>query len=217
MKRTIDIICTVLVFGAFSLCASAQTNTNNSRTQPSATVAAPKIIKLDSKAIAAHAVAVEEPRTTGPKPAPPNSTVLLLALKSLGLTGTPQPGEYVTLTSATPSVAGRGYITARNVTIETGLGSMQCTGSTAVCDVTYHLKPAAAGQSYLIDITIRTIQPNAQFDVENGLTKLSFEQPGDQHILLTFTAADTGWREILVSSAKPSKWIAWSCKATLIK
>ena len=216
MKRMIEIICAAIVVSACALGASAQINTNNSRTQPSARLAAPKISKLDSKAMTARVVADETPRVA-PKPAAPNSTTLLLALKSLGLSGAPQPGEYVTLTSATPSVAGRGYIYARHVYVDASNGSMKCTSSTAVCDITYRLKPAAAGQSYLVDITVHTMDPNTQFDVDNGNTIVGFEQPGEQHILLTFTASDTAWRDILISSHKPSVWIAWSCKVTLIK
>ena len=217
MRRVNMFLFAAIAVAALSVHAFAQNGAGSTRMQPTATIAAPKIITLDNKGMAARTATAEETSRVAPKPAPPSPQLLMLAFKSLGLKGTPQPGEYVTLTSSTPLVAERGYITARHVTIETGIGSMRCTSSTVVCDVTYHIKPAAAGQSYLVDITIRTMQPNTQFNVENGLTKVTFEQTGDQHILLTFTASDTGWQGISISSDKAADWITWSCKVTLIK
>jgi hypothetical protein len=203
-----------LMLTAITSRASAQRNTTAVRS----TIVSPKIIRFEGRGMPSNTIPQLPPQVP-PKPAPPSSELLQFASKSLGLKGTPHAGEYLTLTPAAPSVAGRGYIFAMNVSFNSHDGYMHCAGSAPFCFTDFYVKPAAVGQSYLIDITLQTQQVGKEFTVEtadNVANKLSFGEPGLQHVLLTFTASNTDWQRVGIRTDNKVSWFVFSCKVTLL-
>lgn len=226
MKRNVTIICAALILAACRLCASAQTNTNNSRALPRPTAEVPKIIKFEGNGMkgaesASSASRPKAPPAKGPLPMSP--AVLANVLNSLGASGAPKSDEHLLLTPRRPYVEGRGHMNAHSSFISDSENNRIFFEGSGLDSMSFSIKPAAVGQTYLIDITIETLSHGEYFliktsDTGNSSNTVGFGQPGVQHILLTFTSKNMEWQGIdLFPNAGKLEWYFYSCKVTLVK
>jgi hypothetical protein len=184
----------------------------------------PKVIKFEGKGMksALTTSAVTKPRPSAP-PQPLSPAVLLSLYTSLGTTGAPQTGEYVLLTPRQPYVADRGILEVQNTSLFSPEDNdIYFASGINSAIALFRIKPAAVGQTYLIDIAIQAYSSSfgtPAFHIvtpDQNENTVGFSKPGAQHLLLTFTSTNTEWQVIHLNS-NGGDWFLHSCKVTLLK
>ena len=138
------------------------------------------------------------------------------AVKASGGKDVSASNEYVTITPGQPFVANKANLYfLGEVFYQPDI--IRLLGVIPGTEFTLFLKPAAAGQTYLVDFSVRVYAGETlTYYGPGGTTSASFPDEGGQHLLFLVNSPDVAWKTISIVPTKgPLNF--YSCKVTTIQ